>query len=87
MLSPVGIADGDLVDEFIEILDEEDLAVAVDLDVPGGHGRDRLDDIAPALFVAVGSMMRAPLERPDDWESLVDALAEAVAVAGSVRRA
>ena len=83
VLSPVGLAasdvDGDLVDELADLFVEEDLAVAIDVDVPGGHGRSRLDAVAPALFVALGTRVRAPLEHPDEWETLVDVMAEAVA--------
>lgn len=86
VLSPVGLDDAALVDEIVAVFDEEDLSVAVDVDVPGGHGRDRLEVLAPALLVAVGTVVRAPLERPDEWESLVDALADAVAVLCTARR-
>jgi hypothetical protein len=90
VLSPVGLAasdvDGDLVDELADLFDEEDLAVAIDVDVPGGHGRSRLDALAPALFVALGTRVRAPLEHPDEWETLVEVMADAVAYLCEVHR-
>jgi hypothetical protein len=91
VLSPVGLpasdagADGDLVDELADLFDEEDLAVAIDVDVPGGHGRSRLDVVAPALFVGLGTRVRSPLEHPDEWETLVDAMADAVVSLGATR--
>lgn len=88
VLSPLRLpSESEVVDELVEMFDEEDLSVAVDVDVPGGHGRDRLDALAPALFVALGTSVRAPLERPDEWESLVDVLVDAVLAVAEVRRA
>lgn len=86
VLSPVTLPDPEVVDELVALFDDEDLSVAVDLDVPAGHGRDRLEALAPALFVAVGAAVRAPLERPEEWEALVDTLANAVAVVRTARR-
>jgi hypothetical protein len=93
VLSPVGLpapggdsdGDGDLVDELADLFDEEDLAVAIDVDVPGGHGRSRLDVVAPALFGGLGTRVRSPLEHPDEWETLVDAMADAVVSLGTAR--
>jgi hypothetical protein len=88
VLSPVALPDPGLVDELTAVFDDEDLSVAVDVDLPDGHGRHRLESSAPALFVAVGSSVRAPLERPEEWESVVDALADAaVLVCTAGRRA
>jgi hypothetical protein len=41
-----------------------------------------LDALAPALFVALGTRLRSPLENPDEWETVVDTLADAIARLG-----
>jgi hypothetical protein len=41
--------------------------------------------VAPALFVGLGTRVRSPLEHPDEWETLVDAMADAVVSLGTAR--
>lgn len=77
----------DALDEVVDVFEDEDLAVAVDLaSMADTHGAARLARVAPALFVAVGDRCRAPLERPDEWEAVVDALVGVVGVLATVRR-
>lgn len=81
---------GDLLEVFVQTLEDEGLEVLVDPEGLAAHGAARLAQIAaasgtPALQVEVSEELRAPLERPERWEVLVDALSVAVSALAAKR--
>ena len=80
----------DLLDAFVAALEDEGLAVQVDVPGLAAHGPERLAQVAaasgtPALQVEVSEELRAPLVRPEQWDQAIEALSRAVLALASLR--